>query len=192
MRKSFTPDEEIYFTADLHFGHNAMVSRGWRPFTDVEAMNVTLIQNWNEEVTKHTHVFILGDLSFCGAQRTIELVSQLNGIKHLILGNHDEHLSKYVYDVFEDVAPYHEIKYGSQLFVLCHYPLRSWNQMHYGSWNLHGHTHGNMREKWRRQVDVGVDCWDYRPVSIETILAMSQPESIVFCDHHKEKNHGPT
>ena len=187
MRRHFDIDDEVYFTSDLHFGHKAMCSRGWRPFTDVSEMDTALIRNWNDAITKYTHVFILGDISFHGAQRTVEIFSELNGIKHLILGNHDAHLSKYVFDVFEDVAPYHEIQWLGQLFTLCHYPLRSWNQMHYGSWNLHGHTHGNVKDKWRRQVDVGTDCWAYSPVSIETIVNSPQPERIDFCDHHKDK-----
>lgn len=185
MRKSFATDEEVYFTSDLHFGHRAMVSRGWRPFADIDEMDAALIQNWNETITKHTHVFILGDFSFRPAARTLEIIAELNGIKFLILGNHD-HLSDYALSLFDGVAPYHEIAYASKKFVLCHYPLRSWNNMHHGSWNLHGHSHGNIKERWRNQVDVGVDCWDFKPVSIEEILAMPQPEA-QWCDHHQDK-----
>lgn len=186
MRKSFTADEEVYFTSDLHFGHRAMVSRGWRPFATVDEMDDALIANWNAEITKHTHVFILGDFSFRPATRTHEIICALNGRKFLIRGNHD-HLSTYAESLFEGVNDYHEISYGSRKFVLCHYPMRSWNNMHYGSFNLHGHSHGNIKDVWRNQVDVGVDCWDYKPVSIETIIAMPQPPKLEFCDHHKER-----
>ena len=37
-----------------------------------------------------------------------------------------------------------------------------------GSWLLHGHIH----EKWRqngRQINVGVDAWDFAPVSDDTL-----------------------
>lgn len=37
-----------------------------------------------------------------------------------------------------------------------------------GRWLLHGHVH----ERWRqrgRQINVGVDVWDYAPVSLEAI-----------------------
>ena len=35
---------------------------------------------------------------------------------------------------------------------------------------LHGHSHGRLKPL-PRQVDVGVDAWDFRPVSLDEILA---------------------
>lgn len=187
MRKSFTADEPLYFTADLHFGHRAMVTRDWgRPYTSIDEMDEALIANWNTTVGPNDTIFILGDVSFRNAARTLEIIPDLHGKKHLILGNHDKNLSHYALSLFDGVAAYHEIKYDGTLLTLCHYPMRSWNQMHYGSWNLHGHSHGNIKDRWRHQVDVGVDCWDYRPVSIDQILALPQPEAPTYCDHHTD------
>jgi calcineurin-like phosphoesterase family protein len=39
-----------------------------------------------------------------------------------------------------------------------------------GSVNLHGHSHGRLKPL-PRQFDVGVDVWDFRPVSLADILA---------------------
>ena len=36
--------------------------------------------------------------------------------------------------------------------------------------NLHGHSHGRLKPM-PRQYDVGVDVWEYRPVTLATILA---------------------
>ena len=36
--------------------------------------------------------------------------------------------------------------------------------------NLHGHSHGRL-QPLPRQVDVGVDGWDFRPVTLAGILA---------------------
>lgn len=188
MQKNFLLDEQVYFTSDLHFGHRAMVQRGWRPFADIDEMDATLIDNWNSTVGATDSIFILGDLSFRPMARTMEIIGELQGKKYLILGNHDKNLPKYAEAYFEGVAPYHEITYASKLFALCHYPLRSWNQMHYGSWNLHGHSHGNIKERWKNQVDVGVDCWGYMPVHIEQILGMPQDDTKArWCDHHEER-----
>lgn len=41
----------ILFTADTHFGHANIIRFCDRPFTDIEAMNETLIANWNRKVT---------------------------------------------------------------------------------------------------------------------------------------------
>ena len=35
--------------------------------------------------------------------------------------------------------------------------------------DLHGHSHGKLKPQ-TRQYDLGVDAWDYRPVTLETIL----------------------
>lgn len=191
IQTRFTSDHQLFFTADLHFGHRAMVERGWRPYANIDEMDETLIYNWNTTVGLNDYVFILGDFSFRPAGRTLEYIGTLHGRKHLILGNHDN-LSQYALSLFDLVTPYHEIRYNSEYLVLCHYPLRSWHRMHYGSWNLHGHTHNNIKDKWRRQVDVGVDCWNYKPVHIDTILSSPQPEHSTYCDHHKEKEHGST
>ena len=39
-----------------------------------------------------------------------------------------------------------------------------------GAIDLHGHSHGRLKEALR-QYDVGVDVFDYRPVTLDTILA---------------------
>ena len=59
--------------------------------------------------------------------------------------------------------------------VLCHYPFRSWNRMHKGAVNLHGHSHGRMKPL-PRQFDVGVDVRDYRPVRLAELLSTARAE----------------
>ena len=39
------------------------------------------------------------------------------------------------------------------------------------SWLLHGHVHGSWKQN-ERQINVGVDVWDFKPVSHEKILQM--------------------
>jgi calcineurin-like phosphoesterase family protein len=36
---------------------------------------------------------------------------------------------------------------------------------------LHGHCHGRLAKPLPRQVDVGVDVWDFRPVALAEIAA---------------------
>jgi len=40
-----------------------------------------------------------------------------------------------------------------------------------GSWNLFGHMHGSYHKDRLHagQIDVGVDCWGYKPVSLQEI-----------------------
>ena len=53
--------------------------------------------------------------------------------------------------------------------VMCHYAFRTWKNMGRGWIDLHGHSHGKLKPQ-TRQYDVGVDAFDYRPVTLETIL----------------------
>jgi calcineurin-like phosphoesterase family protein len=54
--------------------------------------------------------------------------------------------------------------------VLCHYPFRTWNGIGSGTVNIHGHSHGRLTPV-TRQYDVGVDVWDFRPVTLAAVLA---------------------
>jgi calcineurin-like phosphoesterase family protein len=54
------------------------------------------------------------------------------------------------------------------VIVLCHYPFAEWDRKHYGSWHLHGHSHGNYHGQGLI-YDVGVDTNNFTPVSLEQI-----------------------
>lgn len=65
-----------------------------------------------------------------------------------------------------------EIKYMGETFVLCHYPLLTWNKARRGAIHCHGHCHGtiNTLNVDLKRFDVGVDVYSYTPVSIEQII----------------------
>jgi calcineurin-like phosphoesterase family protein len=58
---------------------------------------------------------------------------------------------------------------GDRWFVLCHYPMLTWNHARRGAIQLFGHVHDNWRGS-RNAVNVGVDVWDFRPVQAADIL----------------------
>ena len=53
--------------------------------------------------------------------------------------------------------------------IACHYPMRAWVRIHHGALHLYGHTHGSLPGT-RRSCDVGLDVWDYRPVTLDEVL----------------------
>ena len=84
-----TKEQNIFFTSDTHFWHNNVIKFCNRPFSSIEEMNDTIIENWNRVVDKNDIVIHLGDFCFCGSDKFKELVEKLNGRIYLILGNHD-------------------------------------------------------------------------------------------------------
>ncbi len=59
------------------------------------------------------------------------------------------------------------------MIVLCHYPMREWNQCKRGSWHLFGHVHGRLdHAPLGYSLDVGVDTHDFRPWTFDEIEAV--------------------
>jgi calcineurin-like phosphoesterase family protein len=175
-----------WFTSDHHFGHANIIGYSDRPFADVEAMDVGLVAAWNAAVAPLDTVWVLGDMALGRIAESLALVGGLNGRKLLLAGNHDRcwagHGAKadgwterYLDAGFAEV---HQgainLKLGRQRARACHFPYRGDSHDHdrypdhrpidSGEWLLHGHVH----ERWRqrgRMINVGVDVWNYRPVS---------------------------
>ena len=58
-----------------------------RPFTTVADHDANLIRLWNETVQDEDQVWHLGDFARGTMEQVAELLSQLKGHKHLIIGN---------------------------------------------------------------------------------------------------------
>ncbi|WP_419898886.1 metallophosphoesterase family protein [Roseomonas sp. USHLN139] len=162
----------VFFTADTHFGHGGARGLYRRPFADLAAMDEALVAHWNAVVRPDDTVWHLGDLALGRAARpeaAAALLDRLAGRKHLVTGNNDPEAVQRL-PGWESVQAYAELRLDGLLLVLCHYAFRSWRDMGRGAWNLHGHSHGRLKPL-PRQADVGVDVWDFRPVTLERILA---------------------
>lgn len=165
---------ETFFTADTHFGHTNIINYCDRPFATKQEHDEGLIQNWNSVVNKKDHVYHLGDFGFGEIAYLKKLCQRLNGKIHLILGNHDKSSVvkgelAFRFTTIQDVHLYKRKFFGEKVEIfLSHYPHRSWPKAFHGSWHLFGHVHGNM-EPYNRSFDVGVDCWDYTPISLDQV-----------------------
>lgn len=168
---------EIFFTSDLHLGHEAVIKICKRPFRSVDEMNIALIENINKKVLANDILYILGDCSFrISSEETAHLLRKINCKNlYLIKGNHDKDLSKY--KIFKEITDYKELKTEKRKLILFHYPILDWRGMYHGSMHLHGHIHSvgtdynseNAAAQLRR-YDVGVDANEFCPVSVKEII----------------------
>ena len=85
--------QKVFFTSDLHFGHENVLRFDNRPFASVEEMDAELVRRWNEKVGKGDLVYVLGDLIWKSRNGDAHnLIRSLNGQIILIKGNHDRFL----------------------------------------------------------------------------------------------------
>ncbi len=163
----------LFFTSDHHFGHGGARGLFKRPFSSTAEMDTAMVARWNQVVGADDQVWHLGDFAVRQpAARIAELLAALAGEKHLITGNNDGEATIGARG-WASVRAYAELEAAGTQLVLCHYPLRSWHRMARGALNLHGHSHGRLAPL-PRQVDVGVDGWDFRPVTLAEIRAHLQ------------------
>jgi calcineurin-like phosphoesterase family protein len=170
-----------WFTSDHHFGHANIIKYCDRPFADVDEMNEALVANWNRLVGETDTVYYLGDFSL-KLSIMERYAPRLKGRKILIAGNHDScHPSqhdgkwgnvgiyrKYFDGVFEE--------YDWEGLLLHHIPYFDDEDLRFPEYRPHDDgrilLHGHVHQRWvvhERQINVGVDVWDYEPISEEQI-----------------------
>ena len=186
----------VFFTSDQHFFHKNIIEYSGRPFSDVEEMNEAMIDRFNAKVPDNGRTYHLGDFAW-GDKHVAPILRRLNGIHYLVSGNHDG-----CHPIHEDAGAVRRfLGYGFSSVderltldlpigktLLCHMPLKlaadpledRRNNDKYTAYRpeledaqylLHGHVH----ERWKRRgdmINVGVDQWDFTPVSVEEICAL--------------------
>lgn len=176
-----------YFTADTHFGHRAILSMCNRPFSDIDEHDRALIEAWNAVVGPDDTVWHLGDFAYrASPQQTRRIFDQLNGEKHLVVGNHDfKNETKRL--GWSSISELTEVTVDNQVFVLCHYGLRTWRNMRRGAIHLFGHSHGRLPGT-SQCIDVGVDPMGFVPVNVDVIRArLAELPQLQFLDGTDEE-----
>lgn len=189
---------KIWLVADTHFNHRNILDTesgwGWRPFEDVEAMNETVIQSWNEVVHPGDRVYHLGDFQFTWERRDpadADIAKRLNGQIFLLEGNHDrtDQWPDEMVQQFGFIRDRYHLKVenrgpsGDRLYVMLdHYPLRSWQGKLKGTLHCHGHVHGAFDGRpLPGTLDVGIDnAFDkigtWRPFRLDEVLEHIQAD----------------
>jgi len=178
------PQPRVWITADTHFAHAHIIDLCQRPFENVEQMDQVMADNWNRAVGIGDTVYHLGDFCLGNFDVALDILCELNGHIKLVPGGHDERWLrqfaklKHVNDDFaegmlEVLPPIYNLHHNGKHAVLCHYPLSSWEQQHYGAVMLHGHSHGRSGATPNR-YDVGVDLNNFTPILMDEAIRLAE------------------
>ena len=163
--------QKKWITADFHLGDDRMEILG-RPFGSADEMVEKLVKLHNSVVKPDDYVIVAGDICYKKTPEFLEVISNFNGIKTLVRGNHDvvfsdKELKKY----FEVVVPDGggikvSVKDGEDDIecYVTHYPTTGMEDR----FNLVGHVHA----AWKYQLNsfnIGIDANHFLPVDFDTI-----------------------
>ena len=175
--------KNIFFVSDTHFGHaNSLKFKRQdgsplRVFESVEEMDETMISRWNSVVGKYDRVYHCGDVVI-KREFLEKVLPRLNGKKVLLMGNHDIYGHSEYLKYFEDIRAYKVLpEHG---LIASHIPI--YNDMLSGiiTHNIHGHLHANRVMKDnnidKRYINVSVECINYTPITLETILSIKNEQ----------------
>jgi len=173
--------KKVFFTSDWHIGHEKSIEMDNRPFSDVEHMKRVLINNFNASVPVDGVTYFLGDMGMCTSKELTSVMSQLNGIKILVLGNHDKGPNS-MYNTGFDVVLYGAVlNLAKHRVTVSHCPLldtfredttdmkgcdgtQLWHGndrdthkklsfVNEGQFHLHGHIHSRKDKKVSKRIE---------------------------------------
>lgn len=175
-----------FFTSDLHLKHVNIIKYcdSRKHFKDSDEMTFEVIKRFNARVGKDDVVYLLGDIAMGHREHHPWLISQLNGYKILVYGNHDIRTIKEngvrrpeshgeivqrwlglgMQEVHESLT-IEDDKYGK--VFLRHIPFAG----HTADVHLCGHVHEDFdRLDDVKIVNVGVDVRDLEPKTLDEIM----------------------
>lgn len=180
-----TRKTNTYFTSDWHLFHENSLKFDNRPFKDIHHMHRVLVNNYNASVRPEDICYFVGDMGMGNVEGVRKIISELNGTKIFIIGNHDKGYQS-MYNMGFDV-----VQHGAMLTIahhqvtISHCPLRDivredttgmrgstgtepWHghdrPKHklcslpdFGQFHLHGHIHSPNRGKSKKILDKQYD-----------------------------------
>lgn len=172
----------IFYTSDLHFGHQNVIRFDNRPFDTVSEMDYTLIRLWNSRVREEDTVYIVGDFAYRNERPAEWYLRQLPGKKHLIVGNHDSKLfeNPVAVSYFESIEKMAHVMDGKTPICLCHFPICEWNGYWKGHLHIYGHIHNRRGDTFQimkgREGALNAGCMinHYMPVPLNELIKNNQ------------------
>lgn len=169
----------IFVISDTHFFHQNILKFHRGKFADLQEMHDHMIKEWNSVVSDGDIVIHLGDVAMQTSTKKNEIkeiMSQLNGDKMLVLGNHDIPANKRDRHYWNDVGfktveqDIDRMVIGK--YVFSHVPVID---LQPGQVNIHGHIHGAPSSiiygMDHNRINVNIDAMNsYKPMDITDML----------------------
>jgi calcineurin-like phosphoesterase family protein len=149
------------YIADLHLSHLSMAIK--RGFSSIEEHDEIIIERWNRTVSKRDVTYILGDITM-EKKSPYHMLSRLNGVKHVVLGNHDRRQD--VQELLKYVTSVSGIILHKGLW-LTHCPVHPF-ELERVRGNVHGHVHEKIIHH-PKYYCVSCENVDYTPVTLKQL-----------------------
>jgi calcineurin-like phosphoesterase family protein len=166
-----------WFTADWHMGHQnpkdvhkGVIPYCDRPFAGLTDMHATISYSLLSRLTEDDTLYVLGDCWLYWDEDTArEFMNAIPGKKILIRGNHDRWgKAKFMQSGFDEVHKYLEIIINGTKCVMIHDPVVACIKDLQSHVIINGHIH-QLWKTFGRCINVGVDVWNFAPVSEEQL-----------------------
>ena len=154
----------VFVIADTHFGHKQVINfeSEHRPFTTIQKHDAELVYRWNSVVNKKDTVWHLGDVLF--GREAFATLGLLNGVKKLVMGNHDKYPSHLYLEHFNQIVGSVKLRDC----ILTHIPIHP-DQFRRSKFNIHGHMHGNKLDD-PRYINVSCENTGLAPILLDTAI----------------------
>jgi calcineurin-like phosphoesterase family protein len=154
----------VFVISDTHFGHRKILDfeSEHRKFGSIEEHDEELVRRWNDTVGRKDTVYHLGDVLFGSA--AFSYLARLNGVKHLVAGNHDNYPTERYLQHFNSVSGVATL-HG---YVMSHVPVHP-DQFCRFKGNIHGHLHSKTLED-PRYINVSAEQTGLAPILLDTVI----------------------
>ena len=169
---SYRPEGRVWLYSDLHLHHRNIIDYCSRPFADIEEMDATLLERWEQTVEWNDTIVVLGDVALAGAMSSEDTrqLARLPGHKLLVRGNHDFGGGGKPVDTGMGRGWMAIAVESEPPLLFTHVPLA---QVPTGAVNVHGHTHEEPTAGNLPRINVSVEQTEYRPIELKKIAALA-------------------
>lgn len=168
----------VWVWSDTHFGHKNIIKYCDRPYPDIRLMLECLIGNYQSVVKPEDICIWVGDVGFMGDVEINNILTQLNGYKILVVGNHDFHHGKLRNLAFDETHLLYYLRVDDEDLdlVFTHYPQ---DNLPVDIVNIHGHTH-NRNTNVRQQINVSVEVIGYKPINLTKLITEAKQRVSIY------------